>query len=85
MTTEIGSPGSTQQQWQYETPTVGGLVVGFDGSEASMAASRRLNCSRLASDGRCTCERPAGDVVVQARAWNGGTPSETDRAPSTAS
>lgn len=38
MTTETRSPRNTEQQWQYETPMVGGLVVGFDGSPASSAA-----------------------------------------------
>lgn len=38
MTTETRSPRSTDQQWQYETPMIGGLVVGFDGSPASSAA-----------------------------------------------
>jgi nucleotide-binding universal stress UspA family protein len=38
MTTETGSPRTTEQQWQYETPMIGGLVVGFDGSPASSAA-----------------------------------------------
>ena len=38
MTIETRSPRNTEQQWQYETPTIGGLVVGFDGSPASSAA-----------------------------------------------
>jgi len=32
------APGVTQQQWQFESPMIGGLVVGFDGSPASQAA-----------------------------------------------
>lgn len=28
----------TEQQWQFESPMIGGLVVGFDGSPASYAA-----------------------------------------------
>ena len=38
MTTETRSPRNTEQQWQFETPMIGGLVVGFDGSAASCAA-----------------------------------------------
>jgi len=38
MTTETGFPRSTEQQWQYETPMIGGLVVGFDGSPGSISA-----------------------------------------------
>ena len=38
MTTQTTAPRSTEQQWQYETPMIGGLVVGFDGSPASHAA-----------------------------------------------
>ena len=38
MTTQTTSQQSTQQEWQYETPMIGGLVVGFDGSPASHAA-----------------------------------------------
>lgn len=34
LTTSAGS----QQLWQFETPTMGGIVVGFDGSPASVAA-----------------------------------------------
>lgn len=50
MTTQTTSLRGTEQRWQYETPMIGGLVVGFDGSPAShaalesaavMAASRR--------------------------------------------
>lgn len=37
MTQTAPLPG-TEQQWQYETPMIGGLVVGFDGSPASHAA-----------------------------------------------
>jgi nucleotide-binding universal stress UspA family protein len=37
MTTQT-APHATQQQWQYESPMIGGLVVGFDGSPASHAA-----------------------------------------------
>lgn len=37
MTTQTASR-VTQQQWQYESPMIGGLVVGFDGSPASHAA-----------------------------------------------
>jgi nucleotide-binding universal stress UspA family protein len=28
----------SQQLWQFETPTIGGILVGFDGSPASLAA-----------------------------------------------
>lgn len=38
MTTQATPLRSTEQQWQYETPMIGGLVVGFDGSPASQAA-----------------------------------------------
>ena len=38
MTTQTTTPRGTEQQWQYETPMIGGLVVGFDGSPASEAA-----------------------------------------------
>ena len=38
MTTQTIPLRSTEQQWQYETPMTGGLVVGFDGSPASHAA-----------------------------------------------
>jgi nucleotide-binding universal stress UspA family protein len=38
MTTETTPIRATEQQWQYETPMIGGLVVGFDGSPASHAA-----------------------------------------------
>jgi nucleotide-binding universal stress UspA family protein len=31
-------PVSSEQEWQFETPTLGGIVVGFDGSPASLAA-----------------------------------------------
>jgi len=79
MTTEIGSPGSTQQQWQYETPTVGGLVVGFDGSEASVAALETAEL--LAASKRW----PVHVVSVlpamssyRLELGNGGSPSETD-------
>lgn len=37
MTTQT-APRATQQQWQFESPMIGGLVVGFDGSPASHAA-----------------------------------------------
>jgi nucleotide-binding universal stress UspA family protein len=32
------TPSSSQQLWQFETPVIGGIVVGFDGSPASHAA-----------------------------------------------
>ena len=32
------TPSSSQQLWQFETPIIGGIVVGFDGSLASHAA-----------------------------------------------
>lgn len=32
------APQATQQQWQFESPMTGGVVVGFDGSPASHAA-----------------------------------------------
>jgi nucleotide-binding universal stress UspA family protein len=32
------APSSSQQLWQFETPVIGGIVVGFDGSPASHAA-----------------------------------------------
>ena len=38
MTTQTTPLRSTEQEWQYETPMTGGLVVGFDGSPASQAA-----------------------------------------------
>ena len=38
MTTQTTPLQGTAQQWQYETPMTGGLVVGFDGSPASHAA-----------------------------------------------
>jgi nucleotide-binding universal stress UspA family protein len=31
-------PVSSGQEWQFETPALGGIVVGFDGSPASLAA-----------------------------------------------
>jgi len=31
-------PVSSEQEWQFETPALGGIVVGFDGSPASLAA-----------------------------------------------
>jgi nucleotide-binding universal stress UspA family protein len=31
-------PVSSEQEWQFEAPTLGGIVVGFDGSPASLAA-----------------------------------------------
>ena len=31
-------PFSTEQQWEFETPAIGGIVVGFDGSPASHSA-----------------------------------------------
>ena len=31
-------PVSSSQEWQFEAPAVGGIVVGFDGSPASLAA-----------------------------------------------
>lgn len=49
MTTETKSPSSTEQQWQYETPMIGGLVVGFDGSPASCAA---LDTAELIAAGK---------------------------------
>jgi nucleotide-binding universal stress UspA family protein len=49
MTTETGSPRSTEQQWQFETPMIGGLVVGFDGSPASSAA---LDTAELIAAGK---------------------------------
>src|SRR5687767_5423696 len=35
MTIQTTPLRGTEQQWQYETPMTGGLVVGFDGSPAS--------------------------------------------------
>jgi nucleotide-binding universal stress UspA family protein len=34
----ITRPFSTEQQWEFETPAIGGIVVGFDGSPASHVA-----------------------------------------------
>jgi nucleotide-binding universal stress UspA family protein len=31
-------PFSSEQQWEFETPEIGGIVVGFDGSPASRSA-----------------------------------------------
>ena len=31
-------PFSTEQQWDFETPAIGDIVVGFDGSPASHSA-----------------------------------------------
>jgi nucleotide-binding universal stress UspA family protein len=36
--TTLTAPRSSAQQWQYEVPVIGGIVVGFDGSPASHAA-----------------------------------------------
>ncbi len=36
--TTMATPKNSELNWQYETPTVGGIVVGFDGSPASHAA-----------------------------------------------
>ena len=49
MTTQTRSPRSTEQQWQYESPMIGGLVVGFDGSPASVAA---LEAAELLAAGK---------------------------------
>jgi len=38
MTTTTAPLQKSQQQWHYEPPMIGGLVVGFDGSPASHAA-----------------------------------------------
>jgi nucleotide-binding universal stress UspA family protein len=38
MTTRTAPLRSTEQEWQYQTPMIGGLVVGFDGSPASYEA-----------------------------------------------
>jgi nucleotide-binding universal stress UspA family protein len=32
------APITSDQQWQFQTPTMGGIVVGFDGSPASYSA-----------------------------------------------
>lgn len=32
------APLTSEQQWQFETPAIGGMVVGFDGSPASYSA-----------------------------------------------
>lgn len=32
------APHTSEQQWQFETPAIGGIVVGFDGSPASHSA-----------------------------------------------
>lgn len=36
--TTMATPKSSELHWQYETPAIGGIVVGFDGSPASHAA-----------------------------------------------
>jgi nucleotide-binding universal stress UspA family protein len=36
--TAMTAPISSEQEWQFETPATGGIVVGFDGSPASHAA-----------------------------------------------
>lgn len=36
--TTLTAPRSSDQQWQYEVPVTGGIVVGFDGSPASHSA-----------------------------------------------
>ena len=79
MTTETRSPGSTEQQWQYETPMIGGLVVGFDGSPASSAA---LETAELIAAGK---RWPVHVVSVlppmssyKLELGNGRPPSETD-------
>jgi nucleotide-binding universal stress UspA family protein len=36
--TTMTTPMTSELQWQYETPAIGGIVVGFDGSPASHAA-----------------------------------------------
>jgi nucleotide-binding universal stress UspA family protein len=36
--TTTTAPFSSEQQWQFETPVIGGMVVGFDGSPASYSA-----------------------------------------------
>jgi len=38
--TNSTAPITSEQQWQFETPSIGGIVVGFDGSTASHAAIR---------------------------------------------
>jgi nucleotide-binding universal stress UspA family protein len=38
--TTTTAPTTSEQQWQFETPAIGGMVVGFDGSPASYAAVR---------------------------------------------
>lgn len=36
--TTMATPKNSELSWQYETPEIGGIVVGFDGSPASHAA-----------------------------------------------
>ena len=36
--TTMTAPITSEQQWQFETPAIGGMVVGFDGSPASHSA-----------------------------------------------
>src|SRR6476620_11184249 len=38
--TAMTAPITSEQQWQCQTPDIGGMVVGFDGSPASYAAIR---------------------------------------------
>ena len=79
MTTETGSPRTTEQQWQYETPMIGGLVVGFDGSPGSSAA---LESAELIASGK---RWPVHVVSVlppmssyKLELGNGRAPSQTD-------
>lgn len=79
MTTETRSQGSTELQWQYETPMIGGLVVGFDGSPAASAA---LETAELIAAGK---RWPVHVVSVlppmssyKLELGNGRPPSETD-------
>jgi Universal stress protein UspA and related nucleotide-binding proteins len=49
--TTMTTPGSSELQWQYETPAIGGIVVGFDGSPASHAAIQ--TASAIAAARKC--------------------------------
>jgi len=48
MSTTTG-PFSSEQQWEFETPEIGGIVVGFDGSPASRSAIETASAIAVAN------------------------------------